>query len=332
MLSRRGLLATAALFPLPAILTGPRRARAADAPFRLGVLPFGTVTWEAAVIKARKLDEANGFSLETVKLASNDAARIGFQGGSVDTIVADLIWAARLNAEGRGVKFLPYSTTEGGVMVKADSPVKGIKDLAGKKLGVAGGALDKSWVLLKAQGREAGGIDLESVAQIAYGAPPLLADKLQTGELDAALLYWQYCARLEAKGFRELISADDVMRAFGAKGAVSLLGYLFEGTVVKERSETLQGFARASRTAKEILATEPEAWSIVRPFMAAEDEATFATLRRDFLAGIPRRPIADERKDGATIYATLARVGGEALVGAAKTLPDNLYLDAGGNG
>ncbi|MCE4222823.1 ABC transporter substrate-binding protein [Methylobacterium sp. C25] len=328
MLSRRGLLATAALWPLPAILP----ARAASDTIKLGVLPFGTASWEAAVIKARKLDEANGFTLELVKLAGNDAARIAFQGNRLDTIVGDLIWAARLRSEGRNVKFLPYSTTEGAVMVPADSPIKGLKDLSGKRLGVAGGALDKSWVLLKAQGRETGDIDLEHNAQLAFGAPPLLAQKLETGELDAALLYWQYCARLEAKGFKRLISADDVMRAFGAKGAVSLIGYLFEGETVDQRPEAVKGFARASRTAKDILANEPEAWSIVRPLMAAEDDATFEVLKRDFLAGVPRRSVDAERADGEQIFSTLVRTGGEQLVGTGKTLPPNLYLDATGKG
>ncbi len=85
MLSRRGLLAAAALAALAA--RPVPSARASTPTFRLGSLPFGTVAWEAAVIKARGLDTANGFSLEVVKLAGNDAARIAFMGGQVDAIV-----------------------------------------------------------------------------------------------------------------------------------------------------------------------------------------------------------------------------------------------------
>ena len=300
MLSRRGLLATAALWPLPAILNRP--ARAAGETIRIGVLPFGTASWEATIIKARGLDAANGFTLETVKLAGNDAARIAFQGQQVDTIVGDLIWAARLRNEGRGVKFVPYSTTEGALMVPPDSPIKSLPDLAGKRLGVAGGALDKNWILLRAQARESGNLDLEAAAQIAYGAPPLLMQKLETRELDAALLYWTYCARLEAKGYRRLISADDIMRAFGAKGSVALIGYLIDAAAIQAKGP------------------------------AVEDEPTFEALKRNFLAGIPRRPIAVERGDAEAIYATLARLGGERLVGDAKALPQGLYLDGSGNG
>jgi NitT/TauT family transport system substrate-binding protein len=336
MLSRRGLLAAAALAGLAARPVSPARAAPAaqaSAPvFRLGSLPFGTVAWEAAVIKARGLDTANGFSLDVVKLAGNDAARIAFMGGQVDAIVGDLLWAARLGNEGRRLRFIPYSTTEGAVMVPEASPIRGLKDLAGKRLGVAGGPLDKNWLLLKAQARDAAGLDLETGANLAYGAPPLITLKLEQGALDAALTYWTYCARLEAKGFRRVIGADDIMRAFGATGSVALIGYLVDGAAVEGRPELVAGFARASRAAKDMLASDPATWEIVRPLMTAEDEATFAALKREFLAGIPRRSIADERADGERLYAVLQRLGGERVVGSGPSLPAELYFDGGRNG
>ncbi|MBY0298138.1 MAG: ABC transporter substrate-binding protein [Methylobacterium sp.] len=325
MLSRRGLLAAAALWPLP--------LRAAEGgALRVGVLPFGTVSWEAAVIKERRLDAAQGFSLDSLKLAGNDAARIAFQGAQVDTIVSDLLWAARLRAEGRPVKFLPYSSTEGALMVAGDSPLRAVADLAGKRLGVAGGALDKTWLLLKARAQEREGIDLDRAARPAFGAPPLLMQKLQAGELDAALLYWTFCARLEAKGFRRLITADEIARSLGVEGPIALLGYVFEEGLLQRRPGAVAAFARASRQAKEALAGDEGAWATVRPLMAAEDEPTFATLRRDFLAGIPRRTIAAERADAERLYAVLARLGGERLVGAATALPEGLYFDGAPNG
>ena len=84
--------------------------------------------------------------------------------------------------------------------------------------------------------------------------------------------------------------------------------------------------------AKDALANEPALWETVRPLMAAEDDAPFAMLKRDFLAGIPRRPIAAERADGERIYAALDRLAGAQLLGVGKALPPDLYLDASGNG
>ena len=216
-------------------------------------------------------------------------------------------------------------------MVPGDSPVKSLKDLAGKRLGVAGGPLDKNWLLLRAQAKDAAGIDLEQAAEIAYGAPPLITLKLEQGALDAALTYWTYCARLKAKGYRQLVGAEDIMHALGVPGDVALIGYLFQDATVKEKPAAVAAFARASRAAKDMLASDPSTWQIVRPLMAAEDEATFEALKHDFLAGIPRRSTAEERADAEKLYAVMARLGGARLVGKGDALPPDLYY-TGRNG
>jgi NitT/TauT family transport system substrate-binding protein len=304
----------------------PGLARGQDRPIlRLGILPFGTVAWEAETIRRAKLDEAAGYRLETLRLANNDAARVAFQAGQVDLIVSDLLLAARLRNEGRALKFLPFSATEGALMVRPDSAVHSVGDLKGKRIGVAGGALDKSWLLLNAYVQERAGFDLKADAMPAYGAPPLLNSKLETGELDAALLYWQFCARLEAKGFRRLIGAGEITRAFGLDGEIALLGYIFDEALADRSPDLVEGFAASSRRAKHILSTSDEAWAAIRPMMEAEDDATFRVLKRYFIEGIPRRPIEVERADAERLYAVLSRLGGEKLVGAGSELPDNLY-------
>jgi NitT/TauT family transport system substrate-binding protein len=316
--TRRNLLAAAAI-------GGPLAARAASEPvFRLGILPFGTVSWEAEVIRARKLDAAEGFRLDTMRLAGNDAARIAFLGGQVDAIVSDLLWAARLRNEGRAVRFLPFSSTEGALMVPAGSPVRRVMDLKGTRIGIAGGPLDKNWLLLRAAAQSEG-IDLPSFASLAFGAPPLLSEKLESGELDAALLYWNFCARLEAKGFRRLIGADEITRHFGITDKVALLGYLVEEPRDEERARLVASLLRASRRAKDALGSDESNWQVVRPLMEAPDEATFQMLRRYFLEGVPQRPITAERSDAERLFEVLARLGGEKLVGRGTTLPPDLY-------
>lgn len=327
MLTRRHIVRSA----LGAALLAPGGVLAASErpALRVGVLPFGTVSWEVETIRALGLDAANGVSVEPVRLAGNEAARIAFQGGQVDTIVTDLLLAARLRAEGRRVRFLPFSATEGAVMVPSGSAIAGIGDLRGKRLGVAGGPLDKSWLMLRARAADVAGLDLAAAAQPAFGAPPLLAQKLEAGELDAALLYWNFCARLEAKGFRRLVGAGDLARALGATGEIALVGYVFDEELAAKRPGLVDGFAAASRAAKDRLAADAGAWDRLRPLMQAEDEATFEALRRAFLEGIPRRPLAEERADAERLYAVLARLGGERLVGAARSLPEGLYWREG---
>ena len=320
--TRRAILAgsVAGVF---APLVGP--ARGAELPvFRVGTLPFGTAQWEVRTIVDNGFDTAAGIKVENVPLASNEAARIALLSGSVDAIVNDLLFAARLRAEGKQILFLPYSSTEGGLMVAAASPIRGMADLKGKSLGVAGGPLDKSWLLLRAAAKQQSGLDLATDANPVFGAPPLLAAKVESGELDAGLLYWSFCARLQAKGYRQVLTVEDVAASLGAKGKIALVGFLVQAGT---KSSTLEGFAKAARQAETRLATDPGAWSKIRPLMQAPTDATFDALRQAFLRGIPRKPRAEEIADAQAFYAIVAKLGGTALVGGATSLPDSLYVD-----
>ena len=73
--------------------------------------------------------------------------------GDVDVIVSDWIWALRQRSEGEDLLFAPYSSALGALMVPAGSPVRSLADLAGRRLGVAGRPIDKSWLLLRAYSR-----------------------------------------------------------------------------------------------------------------------------------------------------------------------------------
>jgi NitT/TauT family transport system substrate-binding protein len=81
-----------------------------------------------------------------------------------------------------------------------------------------------------------------------------------------------------------------------------------------------------------MLAADPTTWDIVRPLMDAPDQATFEALKREFLAGTPRRPVGDESKDAAKLYAVLSRLGGERLVGTGAGLPPDFYYDGSRDG
>jgi NitT/TauT family transport system substrate-binding protein len=130
---------------------------------RVGVLEFGTVNWELEIIQSRELAKKHGVELKIVPLASGDASNIALQGGAVDIIVSDWIWVTRQRAESNMFTFVPFSNAIGSVMVKSDSGIKKIADLQGKKLGVAGGPSDKTWLLLRAYAQRQLGVDLTQI-------------------------------------------------------------------------------------------------------------------------------------------------------------------------
>ena len=86
--------------------------------------------------------------------ASNDAADVALMGEAVDGIVEDWLWVSRQRAEGVPLTFIPYSSSVGALMVPADGSIDSLADLEGKRLGIAGGPLDKSWLLIQALAKE----------------------------------------------------------------------------------------------------------------------------------------------------------------------------------
>jgi NitT/TauT family transport system substrate-binding protein len=304
----------------------------AEGTVRIGVLKFGTVNWEVDTIRTNGLDKENGFDLQVVELAGNDATKVALQADAVDIIVSDWLFVARQRAEGLALSFVPYSTSVGAIMVPAESPVREIPDLRGLKIGVSGGPLDKGWLMLRGYAQDRYGFDLAEETEQVFGAPPLLSEKLQQGELAATLNYWNYNAVLEAKGYRTIASAQEAAKSLGSSGDISAIGYVFKEAWAEAHPDLAMGFVKASRAAKARLASADDEWERLRPMMNAEDDAVFRTLVARYREGIPVRPIAEEERDTAKVYEFLAEIGGEQLVGSAKTMPEGTFWPALKNG
>ena len=294
---------------------------------RVGVLKFGTVNWELDTIQHNGFDAANGIEVDVVYFAGEDATNVAMLAGDLDVIVSDWLWVSRQRSEGEDLTLAPYSTAVGAIMVKDDAPIRQIPDLVGKKIGVAGGSLDKSWLLIRGLAQRDHRIDLAKESDVVFGAPPLLSEKALSGELDAVLNFWHFCARLEANGFRRLIGADEAARALGASGPVSALGYVFHDKWANENPDVAMGFVRASADAKKLLAQSDAEWRRLAPIVRAEGRE-LEVLRDRYREGIPNRPLAEEESDAARLYEILAELGGEKLVGAARQMAPGTFWAA----
>lgn len=307
-------------------------ARADETTIRVGVLKFGTVNWELDVVKHHGLDKKAGIHIEPLNLASDQATAVALQAGEVDIIVTDWLWVSRQRASGKDYTFVPFSSSVGSLMVPPGSDIHDLGDLKGKKIAVAGGPLDKSWLLLRGLARRDYGIDLTRDTEQFFGSPPLLAQKALQGEVDATLNYWNYCARLEAKGFRSVIGANEAAVKLGAGGPVSAIGYVFSESWADQHVDAVKAFVKASREAKEIMKTSDAEWERLRDKTGAQDDATLRALRDRFREGIPSRPLHEEMTDTAKVYAILAEIGGEKLVGPAKTMTPGTFWSVLVNG
>ena len=318
-LGRLGGRAVAAA--LVVLLAGAVAPAAGAAPaVRLAILQFGTVAWEIDVIVRRGLDAAHGAALDVRRVATKNAAAIALNAGEADVIVSDWMWVSRQRDAGFDYAFVPYSTAAGSLMVHPGGGVEALADLDGRTIGVAGGPVDKSWLLLRAYAIERLGRDLDGAVRSVHGAPPLLQEKFAQGEFDGVLNFWNYAARLRAAGMRELIRVQDIMPALGVPGRLPLIGYVFGEEWARANRAALDGFLAASAAARRIMLESDEEWELLRPLVRAEDDATLAALREGYREGAPTGTPDEHEAAIREAYAIVARLGGRALVGSATEL------------
>jgi NitT/TauT family transport system substrate-binding protein len=309
-------------------LLAAAHATAAEAPLlRLAVLKFGTVSWELDVMRQHGLDAAEGIAIEAVELAGTPATQVALQAGRVDMIVSDWLWVSRQRADGADWSFVPFSTALGALVTTPQSPIRSLADLRGRRLGIAGSAIDKSWLILRLLAQERHGFDLERETEKSFGAPPLLDEQLAAGRLDAVLTYWPAAAKLEAHGMRPVLEMSDALKALGFAEPPPMVGYVVSDRWAAQHGELLQGFWRATQQARDRLAADDGEWRRIAPLTGARDAAELERLRDAFRAGIPRHWGDAERAEAERLYRLLAEVGGPALVGAAKTLAPGTFLD-----
>lgn len=289
----------------------------------VGALAYGTLNWELLVIERERLN--SGFRLNVRKLASPQAAEIALQAGSVDLIVADWLWVARQRSQGADFTAVPYSLTHGALLVAPDSPIRSVPDLADKRLGIAGGALDKNWLLLQALARQQYGLDLAKVSQPVFGAPALLNQQLLQKRLDALLTYWHYAAPLEAQGYRRLLTGGELLKALGIDPPLPTLGYIFREALADQAAETLRAFLDAAFQAREAICSQAEVWQYVAPLTGQDDPKVQAVLRQRYCEGRIKHWGAEEIEAAARLYRLLAAIGGEQLTGPAKELPKGTF-------
>ena len=291
---------------------------------RLGVLAFGTVNWELQALENEALLNNLNFTLSIQKLANPQAGKIALQAGSVDMIVSDWIWVSRLRTKGQDFTFYPYSTTSGALMVANNSPLKSIQALQGKKLGIAGGELDKNWLLLQALAQKKS-FDLNALITKVYAAPPLLNQQLLNHKVDAIITYWHFAAHLEAQGYRQFFNGKTLLKKLGIQEAVPTLGYVFKQSWANKHPKILQSFLNSTTLAKKKLCTLDSAWKKIIPLTRSKSSKIHTTLRRRYCAGQITQWGNAEKQAAEKIYQLLRKLSHNKLTGDSKHIQADTF-------
>jgi len=322
-ITRRQLLRWCGMAPILGLV---RPAFAAET-VRLATVASGTVAWEADTIIRHGFDQKHGFKLSLVPVAGKQSADVMLAGGEADVIVTDWIWVSRQRNAGADYMFLPYSRAVGSILVKGSSPIKTLAELRAKKIGVAGGPTDKSWILFQALAKKELGFNLAAEATPVFAAPPLLNEQLLSGQIDGLITFWQFAAKLRGLGARDLATVADAAQSLGLDAETPLLGYVYSEKWAKAHDDIVQQLYAASADAKAMLASNDAEWDRLRPMMKPSNDAEFAHLKAGFRAGIPQS-IKVNVEAAAKVFAVLAQVGGAALVGDKPELAAGTFAHA----
>ena len=317
---RRTLLFTSSAAVAAAVIP----PAAAAALIRVGTLRFGSVAWELDVMRTHGLDTAAGVTVEAVEFAASQATQVALQAGRVDMTVQDWLWVSRQRASGADWTLSPVSSALGAVMAAPGSPVQTVADLRGRRLGIAGSPLDKSWLLLRAYAQQKFELDLDQAAIKSFGPPPLIGEQLAAGRLDAVLTYWPFAARAEAAGLRRVLVMEDAVEALGIPRGVPFVGWVFSDAFAARNRAAVQNFIAASDQARAILVASDAEWERIAPMTGTSGAGELALLRSWYRRGVPEH--WDLEATG-RLYDVLAGIGGTALVGPATHLaPGTLWL------
>lgn len=330
MIDRRRLLAGSCA--LAATIGLPRSVLAAAAPpgtLRVATLKFGSLGWLLETIAAEKLAEKAGVKLALVEVATNQAGPVALLADEADVIVSDWTWAMRQRSLGQKLKFRPYSSSLGALLVAKEGPVKSLADLEGKRLGIAGSAIDKSWIVLRAFSRKTLGRDIADFATPVFGAAPLIAEELTNGRIDACLNFWTFAARLEGAGFKPLIAVDDMFAQLGIEPVPPLVGFVWREETGAGKAAELKSFLEAVDAGNKLLATSDAAFERLKPLMKAQSDAEYFALKAYFRAGIPKPWTAAHTEAAQKLFNLMAEQGGKELVGSGTTFDPKLFDGAG---
>ena len=291
---------------------------------KVGVLKFGTINWQMDVIKHHELDTLNGFTLEVRPFASKNASAVALQSGAVDIIMTDLFWVSRQRSQGKPYVLMPTVKATGGVYSATGKNLTSFFDGTQRAIGVAGGAVDKNWLLLQAYAKHQG-VELSTHFKAKFAAPPLLNRFMLAGDLDASINFWHYNARLDAAGMQLVLPVTTMLSTLGIHTDIPLLGWVFDEKFAAESDKLIKGFISASFAAKQRLTQDPAEWDRIAHLTKAENKTVFNTLQSHYPNTLLTTFTDSEITATQQLFDVYHSLGGHDLLGQQTAFDSNIY-------
>lgn len=285
---------------------------------RVGLQAGGTFSWVIYAIERFGIDKQLGIQVKEVTYPTKAATQLALRAGEVQVTVDDFIEAVRIQQQGIPARAVyPYSLVTGGVIVRADSPIKSVADLKGKTI-AAQSLGDKSLLILRALAVYKYGFDPQKDSKVVAAAPPLMAELLRKGEIDAALPFWHFVARQVASGeARELISAVDMLKELGAPPDLPLLLIIARNDA---DTDTIERLLKAVQLANQRMKETDAFWQEIldKNLYALPDRSLMPAVRKRWESGLPKRWDAGVVVGLTNLVQRMVQVAGAEVVGVSR--------------
>ncbi|MGH7371898.1 MAG: ABC transporter substrate-binding protein [Candidatus Methylomirabilales bacterium] len=298
--------------------------------FRGAFETTGTPRFVMYTIQKLGLDKKHGFTLQISYAVdqierSLESVEIALQKGTADLIDIDWISIARERAHGAPiVAFFPYGQTVGSLVVRADSSIRDLRDLKGRRVGVVR-IMDKNWVIARAYCRKVHGFDpQEEVTVVEALSKARLSHLLEQGEVEAGFQFWQMVPPLVLTGkFRVAVDVADLIQELaGTAARVPISAFITRDEVLRDRPEVLRGFARAFREVAAFMTSNDQIWDeLGRVMMGGADRALVQAIRDGWRRMVMTEWTPETIRGIEQLFRELLAVGGKDVLGVDRIPP-----------
>ncbi len=289
----------------------------------------GSPCWVMRVIREQGFDRRHGFHLDLTHSgdrgsATAQATEAALAAGEADLIDTDWITIARSRQTGAPLTPIsPYGRIMGSMVTPAESGITQLSQLPGRRVGLIR-ANEKNWIVIRAAFRHRHGSDVHEQAIVKEAlSKTTLAAWLMAGEVDAAVLPWQFVPRLTTGGrFRKLCDVLDVIPELGG-ASVPTTFFVVPPAFAASRQELISAFRAAYRDAVDIMRSDETVWrgAVAGP---GDSPELLSALRLSWLRRICYEWGPDDGTHLEHLFERLKSIAGEKALGI-DHMPQGLF-------
>jgi NitT/TauT family transport system substrate-binding protein len=319
---RTPLLALVSTLLIFSCAKGSHSDQAKTRTFRLGLIP-GAQSFVDFVMQGHGILSQFELQAEKLELLSPANLHLMIAERQVDIGFAGFTTMATARNEGKDLivihgVFSPVNM----VFVRKDSPIRSLRDLKGRKLGVFGGPGSTTFVFLAVLAKKWNGIDLFKEAELVTAPAPALIELLGKKEIDAALLGTTESIQMYAQQrYRVLVDLSDEYKAHQGGRAPAHVTIATSEQFARTSPDIVRDYLKAYEATIVYIKAHPEVWDEYAKSINVSDPGEAKLLQEKMLPNIVDKWDADQIAVQKDYLNLVHEIVGESVL---KTVPSDL--------